>query len=185
MIDAVYFFTRIKEVKLFNSLTQQQVDTINAVLSEIQAQGLTDLRQVAYVFATGYWEANNPKKLSLRFTPMTEFGSTAYLQSKPYYPYIGRGLSQLTWKSNYKKEGERLHLDLLNNPDLMLEIPTAANSHVYNMRVGGYTGKKLSSYINETKCDYFNARRIINGTDQAATIASIAQKFEQCLKNIP
>ncbi len=182
MIDKVFFYQRIRDLKLFSTLTQLQVDTIDAVLSECEKQGVTDLRQVAYIFATGYWEAFNPKKPETRFTPIKEFGGDEYLKSKPYWPYVGMGLSQITWLANYKKEGKRLNIDLVNHPELILEPKTAANSHVYCMVNGIYTGKKLSDYINDKKCDYVNARRIINGTNKAQEIAAIAQKFEQCLK---
>lgn len=181
VIDKVNFYQQIREKGLFKTLTQKQVDTIDAVLNEVYAQTVTDIRQVAYIFATAYWEAHNPKKPQERFTPIKEFGGEAYLKSKRYYPYYGRGLSQLTWNYNYKKEGKRLGIDLLNNPDLILDIPLAANSHVYNMITGGYTGKKLSDYINDSKCDFKGARRIINGQDKADEIAAIAQKFLACL----
>lgn len=182
MIDAEQFYLKLKSVGLFTDFTQAQVDTINAILSECDKQGVTDKRQIAYIFGTAYWECHNPKKPSLRMTPMEEFGGYGYLIKKPYYPYYGRGLSQLTWLVNYKKEGKRLNLDLVNDPNLILDIPTAANSHVYCMLNGVYTGRKLSDYINDTKCDYLGARKIINGTNKAAEIMAIAQKFESALQ---
>jgi predicted chitinase len=39
------------------------------------------------------------------------------------YKYRGRGFVQLTGKENYQKIGERLKLDLVNNPDLILKDP--------------------------------------------------------------
>jgi hypothetical protein len=50
------------------------------------------------------------------------------------------------------------------------------------MRQGSFTGVGLSKYINADKCDYVNARRIINGTDKAQTIAGYATKFESILR---
>lgn len=183
IIDKPYFYQRIREVKLFDQLTNKQVQTIDAVINEAEKQGIT-IPQLAYVLATAYHEAYNPKKPDLRLTPLKEFGGEQYLQGKKYYPYYGRGLSQLTWDYNYKKEGKRLNLDLLNNPDLILDIPLAANSHVYCMKNGNYTGKKLSDYINDTKKDYAGARKIVNGTDKKDLIAGYAQSFETCLKDV-
>jgi hypothetical protein len=40
--------------------------------------------------------------------------------------YFGRGFIQLTWRSNYKKMGQRLGIDLEGNPDLALDARTAA-----------------------------------------------------------
>lgn len=46
------------------------------------------------------------------------------------------------------------------------------------MREGLFTGKKLGDYIDAQHCDYENARRIINGIDQAELIAGYAQTLE-------
>jgi len=181
MIDKDKFYQTIKSTGLFKTLTQRQVASIEAILSECEKQSVNDIRQMAYIFATAYWEAHNPRKPELRMTPMKEFGGETYLKGKKYYPYFGRGFSQLTWDYNYKKESKRLNIDLVSNPDLILDIPIAANSHVYCMKNGSYTGKKLSDYINDQKCDFANARRIVNGIDKKDEIASIAQKFLHCL----
>jgi hypothetical protein len=182
MIYKVKFYEGLRSTKLFTTLAQKQVDSIDSILNECEKQGVTDLRQIAYIFATAYWECYNPKTPETRLTPMVEFGSEKYLKSKKYYPYIGRGFSQLTWQENYKKEGKRLGIDLFTHPELILGIQTAANSHVYCMVHGSYTGKKLSDYINAEKCDFINARRIINGTNRAEEIMSFAQKFLTCLE---
>ncbi|HRI26007.1 MAG TPA: glycoside hydrolase family 19 protein [Ferruginibacter sp.] len=180
MINRPIFYNKIREYKLFTVLTQLQVASIDAILNECEAQ-LTDPRQMAYVLATAYHECHNPKRPDLRMTPMKEFGGHDYLVKKDYYPYFGRGFSQLTWDYNYKKEGTRLKLDLLNNPDQMLNIPVAANSHVYCMKNGVYTRKKLSNYINDKGCDFLNARRVVNGTDRAQLISGYAETFLKCL----
>jgi len=181
MINRQLFYTKIREHKLFTQLTQLQVQSIDAILNECEAQ-LTDQRQMAYVLATAYHECHNPKRPDLRMTPMKEFGGEAYLKGKKYYPYFGRGFSQLTWDYNYKKEAKRLSLDLINNPDQMLSVPVAANSHVYCMKNGVYTGKKLVNYINNDGCDFTNARRIVNGIDRAVLIAGYAETFLKCLQ---
>lgn len=160
-----------------DKLTEVQKTSIQAIIDQCTAQGITDQRQIAYILATAYHECFNPRHPETRMTPITEFGGEVYLKGKKYYPYYGRGFSQLTWEDNYKKEGLRMGLDLIGSPVLMLQIPTAANSHVYCMVHGSYTGRKLSDYINEVKCDFVNARRIVNGTDKADVIAGYAQKF--------
>ncbi len=181
-IDRVKFYQELRNKKLFKTLTQLQVDSIDAILNECELQGVDDIRQVAYILATPYHECYNPKKPETRLTPITEYGSKAYLEGKKYYPYIGRGFSGLTWEDNYRKEGKRLNLDLVNSPDLILDIPVAANSHVWCLTHGTYTGKKISDYINDKKCDFVNSRRVINGKDKAEEIAAIAQKFLTCLQ---
>jgi putative chitinase len=46
---------------------------------------------------------------------------------------------------------------------------------------GWFTGKKLADYFG-AKSNWTNARRIINGTDKAATIADYALEFFAALK---
>lgn len=177
MINREAFFDKIRTTLFKGSLTQYQVDSVEAILNETESQQVTDKRQVAYIFATAYHECYNPRTPETRLTPIVEFGGEKYLKSKKYYPFIGRGFSGLTWESNYRKESERLGIDLVNNPQLILDTNIAANSHVYCMVHGRYTGKKLSDYINSTKCDFKGARKIINGVDKAALIAGYAQSF--------
>lgn len=181
MINKVVFYQKLRDNRLFKTLTNDQVKSIDSILFECEKQGINDLRQVAYILATAYHECYNPKHPETRLTPMKEFGGETYLKSKKYYPYVGAGFSQLTWDYNYKKEATRLGIDLVNHPELILDIPIAANSHVYCMAHGTYTGKKLSDYINDLKCDFLNARRIVNGKDKAELIAGYAQKFLSCL----
>lgn len=68
------FLTGLKEQKLFTSFTQKQVDSITAILDEVERQKVTAPRQVAYIFATAYWEAHNPRKPEERLTPMPGSG---------------------------------------------------------------------------------------------------------------
>lgn len=181
MVNKLNFYAAIRTKGLFKNLTDSQVKSIDSILFECEKQGISDMRQVAYILATAYHECYNPKRPETRLTPMKEFGGETYLKGKKYYPYYGMGFSQLTWDYNYKKEAARLGIDLVNHPELILDIPVAANSHVYCMAHGTYTGKKLSDYINDNKCDFLNARRIINGTDKQELVMGYAQKFLTCL----
>lgn len=52
-----------------------------------------------------------------------KYGNT----SKEGYKYRGRGLNQLTFKSNYIKYGRLTKTDLVNNPDLANDIRVASN----------------------------------------------------------
>ena len=44
----------------------------------------------------------------------------AYLQTKEFYPYYGRGPIQITWEETYARLGEALGVDLVAEPDLLL-----------------------------------------------------------------
>lgn len=185
MINKINFYASLIAKGLFVKLSQRQKDSIDALLRECELQGVNDLRQVAYILATPYHECYNwlaKDKAETRMTPMSEVGGDKYLRGKKYYPYYGRGFSHLTWPENYKKESKRTGIDLVNNPDLLnTDLKLAANSHVYCMIHGVYTTKKLSDFINAQKCDYVQARRIINSLDKAKEIAVYAEKFFACL----
>ena len=161
------------------SLSQGQVDGINAIVSKASSCGWT-YPQCAYGLATAWHETANTMQ------PVTEYGSQAYLQSKPYYPYIGRGLVQITWLANYKKFGYLLGIDLVNNPSLALNKSTSLDIMFMGMSGGlftgiGYNNLSIGQYDLQS---YINARKIINGTDQAQAIANIAMVFEKALRSL-
>ena len=132
--------------------------------------------QAAYVLATAYHETAHTMK------PVREMGGEKYLKSKAYYPYVGMGYVQLTWKRNYEKAGKKLGVDFVSNPKLLLEAKYAAPILVIGSKEGWFTGKKLDDYITIYRSDYVGARRIINGTDRATLIANHALAYDKLLK---
>jgi predicted chitinase len=100
--------------------------------------------------------------------------------------YAGRGYVQLTGRANYVRAGAKLGVDLVNNPDLVLDQAIAANIMRQGMRDGWFTGKSFQSYLPAsgaaTVGQFTQARRIINGTDCAAEIAGYAMKFQTALQ---
>jgi hypothetical protein len=130
-----------------------------------------DIRKFAYILATAYLET------AFRMEPITEYGSREYLRAKKYYPYIGRGFVQLTWEINYRDWSKRLGIDLVKTPDLALDPEISARIIVEGMMLGTFTTKKLRDYINADRCDFVDARRIVNGKDKANVIANYAAKF--------
>lgn len=126
--------------------------------------------QLANVLAQVRWETAGTMK------PVREYGGEAYLNGKPYYPYVGMGYIQLTWRDNYAKAGTILGVDFLKNPKLLLQPKYSAKIAVIGMRDGWFTGKKLSTYITLTKSDFFNARSIVNG-DKTKTIKGSTQRI--------
>ncbi len=128
--------------------------------------------ELAYVLATAYHETAGTMK------PVREYGGEAYLKSKAYYPYVGMGYVQLTWKVNYEKASKELGVDFVKTPKLLLEAKYAAPILVVGMKEGWFTGKKLSDYITLSKSDFVNARRIINGVDKKDLIAGYAKSYD-------
>jgi hypothetical protein len=132
--------------------------------------------QAAYVLATTWHESAHTMR------PVREMGGEKYLKSKAYYPYVGMGYVQLTWKRNYEKAGKKLGVDFLSKPTLLLQPKYAAPILVIGSKEGWFTGKKLGDYITIYRSDYVGARRIINGTDKATLIANHALAYDKLLK---
>lgn len=168
--------------------TQLQVDSINALVNEANTQQITIRAQLAYIIATAYHECFNPRTPETRLTPMVEFGSQTYLRGKRYWPYIGRGFVQITWRENYLRYAPKVRslfgVDIMANPEALLKIEVAAFVAIDGMKHGRFSGKKLSDYITANKTDFPNARRIINGTDKMALIAGYASQFLKCIENV-
>lgn len=174
-IDRKKFFDGIRQQPFPGKLNAGQVSGTSAILDEWERRNLTDLRWLAYMLGTVKWETDNTMQ------PVTEGGSKAYLMSKKYYPWIGRGYIQLTWQRGYQKFRDRVmklfNADIVANMDLALRPDIAGFIMFEGMINGEFTGKKLADYFNAKTTDWVSARKIINGTDRAADIAAISKLF--------
>ena len=160
-------------------LSPEQIANINLIFQTCLNQEVTDLRQVSYILATVQWETNRT------FTPLDEIGKgrgKAYgiPHPKTGKTYYGRGFIQITWFDNYSRFNTILRqsgfnsVDLVNKPEQANNPDIAAFILVYGMRKGRFTGRRLADYFTDTTEDWFNARRIVNGTDKAVIIKDIA-----------
>lgn len=98
------------------------------------------------------------------------------------YKYRGRGLVHLTWCKNYERAGEKLGVDLVTNPDLAMDLKNSIPIMIWGMEEGVFTSVGINSYIYAGHIDYKNARRVINGLDEAQRIAVYAGKFQAILE---
>lgn len=186
----------------FGGLTKTQVSHIEIIVGEIDADKSITYPMAAYILATVWHETDE------QMQPIAEYGKgktrpygrwfknskgelygwkndskrEAYLQSDCPHLFYGRGLPQLTWYDNYKKASEKLGVDFVNSPDLALDMHHSTRILIVGMKEGWFTTRKLSDYFNQSLKDYKNARRIINGTDKAALVASYAVIFERALR---
>lgn len=174
MIDRKHFFDTIRPI--YGTLSQKQVEGLEAILNEYEQRGWIDIRWLAYILATVKHETAS------KMQPEKEHGGETYLKSKKYYPYYGRDLVQTTWKENYQKVKDFSGIDVITNPDLIARLSLAVKVAFTFMEKGWYTGKKLSNYFSKDKTDWLNARRIINGKDKAELIAGYAQVFLRAIK---
>jgi len=183
LFERKLFFDEVRVTLFSDSLSQGQVDGMNAMLDAWERISLVkdvDLRHLAYMLATDYHET------AYTMQAIEEYGKGAgydYGEPDPTTGecYYGRGLVQLTWADNYIHAGEQVHVDLYWRPELALEMPIAVRVIMRGMAEGWFTGKKLSDYIHGNECDFVEARRIVNGTDRAETIAGYADKFQSAL----
>lgn len=148
--------------------------TIDAIRWECQTQGIGLNTQMAYVIATTEWET------AKTFKPVREafwLSESWRKKNLRYYPFYGRGFVQLTWKNNYQKYSDLLGVDMVKTPDLAMDSNVALFVLVHGFKTGTFTTRKITDYINVNKTDFLNARRCINGMDQASKIAALATKY--------
>ncbi len=176
-INRTFFYQHARETLFNGSLRQSQVDGMTAILDywEKHLAGSDD-RWLAYSLGTTHHETDR------KMQPIEEYGrgrNRTYGRPDPQtgLKYYGRGFVQLTWKYNYKKLGDELHVDLVNHPERALDLGIATRVMFVGMINGFFTGKRLSTYFNKTTADWVNARRIINGTDRAQLVASYARLY--------
>jgi hypothetical protein len=198
MIDHSAFFEHARRTLFDRTLSAGQRQGLALILDRGQEvlAGAGARQALAYVLATAYHETGRTMQ------PIRERGGKAYLtrnydvlganpkrarangNTRPGdgIRYAGRGFVQLTWRSNYRRIGDLLGIDLVESPDKALEPAIAALILVRGMQEGWFTGRKLADYFTEEESDRVQARRIINGLDRANLIAEHAQKFEAALQ---
>lgn len=189
------FYDALRKTQVVGpTLSQEEVDGCEVILAA--CHGL-HLSFTAYILATAWHETAHTLQ------PVRERGGSAYLhrmydihgarpdkarelgnlQPGDGVRYAGRGYPQLTGRGNYRKAGVALGLDLEGNPDLLLQPGIAATVMVRGMVEGWFTGKALRNYLKNPadRKQFTNARRTVNGTDDADLIAGYALTLQQAL----
>lgn len=174
-------FATIRNALFAGNLKQSQVNGINDILAASKTECITMVEQVAYLLATAYLETAQTMQPVREAFWLSEDWRRANLR---YYPYYGRGHVQLTWQGNYLKAGQKLGYgsQFVNSPDMVMNGAISAKILALGSKEGWFTSAKLSDYINSSRVDFVGARRIINGTDKASTIAGYANTFLRALK---
>lgn len=169
-MNTEYFFNRIRQSVFGGKMTQSQVEGVTNILNyrDKNWPKMSD-DELAYLLATVVHETAH------KMQPIREMGGERYLRSKKYYPWVGEGLVQVTWKENAVKFGAK-------KPGDLLTWPIALRAAFEGMIKGMFTGKKLADYINKDRVDYVSARRIINGTDRAKLVAHYARAVRDALR---
>ncbi|MCJ2039854.1 hypothetical protein MKK55_13035 [Methylobacterium sp. J-059] len=200
-LDRAAFFQAVRLRPFPGSLTAGQVSGMEAILDACPPDTPTD--HLAYGLGTC------PVETGWTMQPIKEKGGTAYYtrmydiagdrpakarelgNTKPGDGalFCGRGLLQLTGRSNYRRATSRLRevgyllpgQDLEATPDLAMHPDVASAILFLGMREGWFTGARLAQYFGPGRADWTGARRIINGQDRAAEIGQHAQGFQAAL----
>lgn len=172
----------------------------DAIIRAFAAYG-SPVSHCAYGLATAFLETSSTMQ------PIDEMGGEAYFRrmydiqgARPAKArelgnltpgdgarYHGRGLVQLTGKTNYARATKKLQamgydVDLVANPDLAKRPDLAAIIMVVGMTEGWFTTRKLSDDLPASGGASFTqfeaSRDIINGKDRQAEIARFAIDFQ-------
>ncbi len=195
-INRKFFFDTVRLTLFGGRLRQGQVKGLVAFLDFWEANhSKKDDRWLAYILGTAHHEVDR------KMQPIKEYGGKAYFKrmydiegDRPRVARVlgntqpgdgvrfhGRGFVQITGRKNYEDWAVRLNVNLIDNPDLALDIDVATRIIFGGMMDGTFTGKKLSHYFTGEKEDWRNARRIVNGTDRADLIADHAKRYYRAI----
>jgi len=119
------------------------------VAKAMVAAGMTSKKQVIAFLSTIAIECafKNQKEGTSRYT-------------SKYDPYRGRGFIQTTWKEGYQKTGQHFKVDLVKNPDLILQNNELAAQIACWYWSGGPGNADIRPYAE--KGDWANCRSIVN-----------------------
>ena len=178
------------------SLSHRQVQGVEGIIEAFTSHGDGKADTLAYALATAYHEtgarmvpvregfaksdagarravANLAKKRG----PNSAVAKYAHPQPPHGHVYYGRGQVQLTWLDNYRKSSADAGVDLVKYPDKVLDPEIGARVLIKGLLDGRWNGRGhgLRYYLDQG--DLINARRTVNITDKASTIAGYHRAF--------
>lgn len=190
-MDKPKFFDACRKGLMAPTLDATEVQGLEAILTAMQGAPLADC---AYALATAFHETARTMQPVREAYWLSEAWRKANLR---YWPWYGRGYVQLTWEANYRKaDAECAAVDLINpgdlmaKPDLAMRCDIAAHVMRKGMDEGWFAGDSKGRHCfgrhlprkgPASEAQFTAARRIINGTDKAAAIATYALGFQSAL----
>ena len=200
MINRTTFFAMVRQAPFGGKLMTAQIDGMNFLLNAWEASPYTDLRWLAYMLATVFWETSRSMQPIREANGSSDAQTIARLDAAwkagrmpqvkaPYWRdgWFGRGYVQITHRDAYAAMTKLIGVDLVANPDKALDPDIAAKIMFEGMlrgvsKRGDFTGKSLEDFFNNTTEDPENARMVINGHDKAKLIAGFYKNFLDSLK---
>lgn len=177
------FQSAVAQTLYYGSLPDWQLTPLNMIYSEAKARHRS-VYDTAYAMATGHHETGRWRYLEeIGHGSGRPYGIPINLKAGKTVTYHGRGWVHITWLGNYARFVLPLGMDIVSNPDLVLEPRVACFIMWEGMVHGMFTGHSFNTHTDENGVlNYKEARRIINGTDKASLIAEYAEKFEAALR---
>ena len=181
------------------TLTEQQVTGMEGILDAFVTHGDRRKKTLAYALATAYHEVGGRmvpvregfattdagarravNNLARRRGPNSAVAKYAKPDPDTGHVYYGRGHVQLTWKHNYKGSSDDAGVNLVENPDAMLDPVISARVLIRGLLDGRWNGrgKGIAHYLpTKGPDDLKNARRTVNVTDKWAVIQTYYAAF--------
>lgn len=145
-------------------------------------KGIVDMNLMAGALATIRVEGSYERKEF--FTPISEYadgsayegrldlGNTQFGDGKKF---AGKGLIQLTGRANYTKFGLITGLDLVNHPELLLDLKNSVKVFVAYF-------KNRQVDIAATHADWFTVRKLVNGINRTTGQPNGWIEFQKIIK---
>lgn len=200
------FFSAIRKSLFGGKLSQSQIDGIKGLLTAFDQVGDRDIDTLAYGLATTHLETGRRMMPVREGFAKTDAGarkavanlarkrgpdSAVARYSKPAGPhghvYYGRGHPQLTWLEGYRNSSADAGVDLVANPDAMLDPVISARVLFRGIMDGRWNGKGKGIAFYEGEDDFLDdkeaiaARRTVNVQDKAALVAGYHRAYYDAL----
>jgi hypothetical protein len=204
MMDRAAFYDalRKRDSGVFGSrLTEDQVRGMEGILDAFTSHGDGSAKTLAYALATAYHETARRmvpvreglartdagarravNSLARRRGPNSAVAKYARPDPDTGHVYYGRGHVQLTWKDNYRRSSRDAGVDLVKNPDAMLDPVISARVLFKGLLDGRWNGRGhgIAHYLDRD--DLRGARRTVNVTDKWSQIAGYYQAFFKAIR---
>jgi len=182
------FYAEIRKSLFNGSLSQEQVTGIEGILNAFEDYGDDRDKTLAYALATAHHETGR-KMVPVREGFARSDASARRIVARRKYGkpgayghvFYGRGHVQLTWESNYCHTGKKIGIDLVKDPDRVLDPELSARVLIEGLldgRWNGSEGEGIAHYLpTNGKDDLRGARRTVNITDKWELLASYYLKY--------
>jgi len=195
-MDRSKLYASLRTSLFKGGVSQTQVNGIEGILDAFATHGDGKPDTLAYALATAYHETGTRmvpvregfastdaaartavNKLAAKRGPSSAVAKYAKPTGPYNHVYYGRGQVQLTWMNNYEKSSKDAGVDLVKDPDKMLDPVVSARVLIKGLLDGRWNGKGKGLRFYLDKGDVREARRTVNVLDKADLIAGYHAKF--------